>query len=215
VSNNKMPEELPFWIDDPNPYAKPNNSKFRFFPRITRLIFFISYFGALLLFAWIAVSFPIFWLFTAFQAVFVAFYIFTWRIANKHEIKVKEVQHIAREKTGASLIGSAIHTAGHPHMSVDQPIVLALKDSDISFYTYSNPIPIDTLNVKDIISVDPVIYDDDRIPHIGVVDNTAQSLQIVFQQGGKTYTCLFRRMYKVKPIEWYQAIQSPRPPSLE
>ena len=55
-----------------------------------------------------------------------------------------------------------------------------------------------------------MIYDDDGIPHTGIIDNTAQALQMHCLIRGQTYTYLFRRMYKVRAVGWYQAFQAAR-----
>jgi hypothetical protein len=50
-------------------------------------------------------------------------------------------------------------------------------------------------------------YDDERVPHIDVIDSAAQALQVTVAANGKEYTCLFRRLRKVRAIDWYHAIQ--------
>jgi DNA-directed RNA polymerase subunit RPC12/RpoP len=95
-------------------------------------------------------------------------------------------------------------------LQVNQPVVLALKDSVLSIYGYDSSIPIDTFSVTEIQAINPVVFDDDYIPHIGVIDNTAQALQISFQRQNINCTCSFRRMYKVRAIEWFHAIQKAR-----
>jgi len=200
-----------FWIDDPDPYKFPRKNKNGVLSQALRLFQLTVFIAVLAIFIFAALRFPLLWFFAIFQLGFVIINIFPWRrLAANRASQAEAVQLAAREKTGASLIGSAIHTAGHPLLQVNQPIVLALIDSELRFYSYTNPIPLDALNTKDLLSVDTIIYDDDRIPHIGIADNTAQALQLSFLRNGMTCTCLFRRMYKVRPIEWYQAIQSAR-----
>jgi hypothetical protein len=80
--------------------------------------------------------------------------------------------------TGADFLGSAIHTAGRPLLQSNQPIVLVLKDLEFSIYSYDNSTPLDTLSVKSITEVNPVVYDDEYVPHVGVIDHWAQALQI-------------------------------------
>jgi hypothetical protein len=87
---------------------------------------------------------------------------------------------------------------------------LALKDGRLSIHGYTSSTAIDTLELRDLRSIETVVYDDDRVPHTGVIDNTAQALQLTFPWHGETCVCLFRRMYKVRPVEWYQAIQTAR-----
>jgi hypothetical protein len=95
-------------------------------------------------------------------------------------------------------------------LEVNQPVVLALKGKELSIYGYDSPIPIDTLLVCELQAVNPVVFDDEYIPHIGVLDSNAQALQISFQRKDVAYSCSFRRMMKVRPIEWYHAIQKAR-----
>lgn len=209
--NQKLPNEVPFWIDDSLPYSPSSVSRFSLLPKLLSFSLKIGYIVILVIFILAAFKIPLFWFIAAFQAIFVFMNLFPWgRLTNQRITKVAKAQQEAQEKTGASLIGSAIHTAGHPLLKINQPVVIALKNLDISFYSYSSSIPIDTINVKDILSVGTVVYDDERVPHVGVIDNAAQAIQLTFQTQGKTYTCSFRRMYKVRPIEWYQAIEVAR-----
>jgi hypothetical protein len=208
---DKSQGKQPFWIDDPYPYSSARKNKNGFLSQALRLFQLAVYVAILIICIFAAIRFPPLWFLAIFQLGFVIIKIFPWqRYANNRISRAETVQQAAREKTGASLIGSAIHTAGHPLLQVNQPIVLALIDSELRFYSYTNPIPLDTLDTKDLLSIDTIIYDDDRIPHIGIVDNTAQALQLSFLRNGIKCTCLFRRMYKVRPIEWYQAIQATR-----
>jgi DNA-directed RNA polymerase subunit RPC12/RpoP len=146
----------------------------------------------------------------AFEAVLIAVRLFLPRIKETPQAKALRIQQLAKDKIGASYLGSAIHTAGHPLLQVNQPVVLALKDSEFSIYAYDSPIPIDTLSVNELHAINPVVFDDDYVPHVGVIDNTAQALQISFQRQNVECVCSFRRMYKVRPIEWYHAIQKAR-----
>ena len=109
-------------------------------------------------------------------------------------------------------MGSAIHVAGHPLLARDQPVVLALSGDTLSIYSYNSPIPIDTLPVRHMTSIHTVVYDDERVPHIEVVDSAAQALQLSFSRDNSTWTFLLRRMQKVRPVDWYHAIQQARLP---
>jgi len=214
LMKNSLSEE-PFWIDEPNPYSRPSASAtkgsltwliskmFTAYALIVRLFIF-----ALIIF--LAIKFPLLWIVVLFEAVILSIRIFAPRLKETRQAKAVRIQSLAKDKTGADYLGSAIHTAGHPLLQVNQPVVFALKDSALSIYGYDNSIPVDTLSVNDLQAVNPVVFDDDYIPHVGVIDNTAQALQISFQRQGNTYICSFRRMYKVRPIEWYQAIQKAR-----
>ena len=121
-----------------------------------------------------------------------------------------EIQNLAREKVSASHIGSAIHVAGHPLLEREQQIVLALVGDQLNIYSYENSTPLDSISLKNLQGVYTVSYDDDRVPHIDAIDSVAQALQLTFLWHDQPCTCLFRRMKKVKPIDWYHAIQQVR-----
>jgi hypothetical protein len=123
---------------------------------------------------------------------------------------IDEIQSLACEKVGASHIGSAIHVAGHPLLQREQPIVLALVDDHLNIYPYENSTPLDVIALKNIQGVYTVAYDDDRVPHIDAIDSVAQALQLTFLWNEQPCTCLFRRMRKLKPIDWYHVIQQVR-----
>jgi hypothetical protein len=55
-----------------------------------------------------------------------------------------------------------------------------------------------------------VVYDDERVAHIDVIDSAAQALQLEFLWRGEKCACLFRRMINPRPIDWYDAIQKAR-----
>jgi len=99
------------------------------------------------------------------------------------------------------------NTAGHPLFERDQPVVLALKGDKLSIHTYQSQVPVDVLRMDDIKAIHTVVYDDERVPHIDVIDSAAQALQVTVTLNGKEYTCLFRRLRKVRVIDWYHAIQ--------
>ncbi len=120
---------------------------------------------------------------------------------------ITDIQERARERTGASVMGSAVHVAGHPILQREQPVVLALVGDQLQFYAYENPIPLDNLSLKDIESLHTVVYDEDRIPHLDVIDSTAQALQITCLWHSKPCAFLFRRMRGVRPIDWFHALQ--------
>ena len=121
-----------------------------------------------------------------------------------------EIQKLAQERLGASHIGSALHVAGHPLLGRDQPIVLALVGDQLNLHSYESPAPLDVIPLRNIQSVQTVSYDDERVPHADVVDSAAQAIQLTFQWRDQPCTCLFRRMKKMRPIDWYQALQQTR-----
>jgi len=205
----------PFWIDEPNPYSRSNASAtkgsltwwisrmFTAYVLVVRLFIF-----ALIIF--LAIRFPWLWIVVLLEAVILLVRFFAPRLKETRQAKAVRIQSLAKERTGADYLGSAVHTAGHPLLQVNQPVVLALKDFELSIYGYDSSTPIDTLSVNELQAVNPVVFDDDYIPHIGVIDNTAQALQISFQRQNIDCICSFRRMYKVRPIEWFHAIQKAR-----
>jgi hypothetical protein len=137
--------------------------------------------------------------------VIYGFYI---RRHRQTELKRKErIQERACALIGTDTVGSAIHVAGHPLFERDQPVVLALKNDELSIYTYQNRVPIDVVDIKTIKAIYTVVYDDDRIPYIDVIDNTAQALQLMVSFQGKDFNCLFRRFRRLKAIDWYHELQ--------
>jgi hypothetical protein len=152
------------------------------------------------------------WIWLGLSAIIISFGVYIgWR-RRRLSPNVIEIQQRAQALTQASRIGSALHVAGHPLLTRDQPIVLTLQDQSLSFYTYDSSVPVDTLPITQIKSLFTVIYDDERVPHIEVIDTAAQALQVTFEWEHETWTCLFRQMRKVRPIDWYHAIQQARLP---
>jgi hypothetical protein len=123
---------------------------------------------------------------------------------------IENTQKKAYALIGTTHLGSAIHVAGHPLLQRDQLVVLALVEDQLNIYSYDNSAPLDSILLKNIKSIHTVVYDDDRTPHIDVIDSAAQALQITFSWHEQLCTCLFRRMRKVRPIDWYHGIQQKR-----
>jgi hypothetical protein len=121
-----------------------------------------------------------------------------------------DIQKQAQERAGASQIGSAIHVAGHPLLQRDQQVVLAIVGDQLSIYSYESPAPLDTIPLKDIQAFHTVSYDDDRVPHIDAIDSAAQALQLTFLWREQPCTCLFRRLRKMKSIDWFHVLQQTR-----
>ncbi len=220
----KAPVEEPFWIDEPNPYLQPKANSPESEIGIRLVLRFISTWRLLmailwlfmtilwiLLFGWllsILIGKVAGWLYGIIIIAMIGLLFFGWRRRKRRIHNNAEIQQRAKEISGAANIGSALHTAGHPLLQVDQPVVLALSGEALKIYNYQQAIPLDTIALSDIQSVDLVTYDDEWVPHVGVVDNTAQALQLRFLWQGKPCTCCFRRMYKVRAVGWYQAIQA-------
>jgi hypothetical protein len=87
---------------------------------------------------------------------------------------------------------------------------MALRGDRLSIYTYESLNPIDTILISQIDKLQTVVYDQDRIPHVEVIDKTAQALQLVLRVNGKEFVTLFRRFRNLKAIDWYHAIQKAR-----
>ena len=205
--------EQPFWVDDANPYQASKNSRSGILPWLSislSIVTLLIRIGVFIFFFYLAFKYPIFWIFVALETFVIGIRVFATRWKKFKQLDQASIQKRAKELTGAEVIGSALHTAGHPLLQVNQPVVLALKGDELSLYDYKNSNPIDTIHLKDLQSVDTIVYDEDRVPHIGVADNTAQAMQLTFNFRGNPCTCVFRRMYKVRAIEWYQAIQKAR-----
>jgi len=124
--------------------------------------------------------------------------------------KAKEVQERARESLHASAIGSAVHVAGHPLLARNRPVVLAICSDRLQIHSYETDLPLDSLRFDEITKFQTVVYDDEHVPHLDVIDSAAQAIQIKFQRAGEEWVCLFHRMKKVRPIDWYHAFQEAR-----
>ena len=147
------------------------------------------------------------WAYLILVIVLLIYSYYRYRKSIASRLSVIQVQEQAKSLTGASTIGSVIHLAGHPLLSRDQPVVLALASGSLSIYDYASPIPMDTLPLEDVLAVYTVVYDDDRIPHLDVIDSAAQAIQLEYSRKGQTWTCLFHHMQKLRPIDWYHALR--------
>ena len=208
-----LPDESAFWADETMEYQVNKNSKFieKYFKFLAALIILIVLLGCVRLVGTILLLSP---LIAGFIVVIViamiALGVYQSRRMKEFRSRVELIQQRAQASTKASHIGSAVHVAGHPSLVRDQSVVLGLVHDQLNFYSYKSPSPIDTLTLSDIQAVRTVVYDNDRIPHIDVIDNTAQALQIEFTRDNQTYQCLLRRMRGKRPIDWYHAIQQAR-----
>lgn len=212
MSTNKSMAPEPFWMDEPNPYAdsypNPKGMPFGWLVKFYMVCFYITSYLIFFLIGFVLFKSPFSWIFAGFFVVLFSAAVLLPRFRETRQSKALRIQQMAKERTGAEILGSAVHTAGHPLLKPDQPVVLALKDSELSIYGYDSPIPIDTILVKTLQSVDLVVFDENNVPHVGVIDNKAQSLQFSFQRNNIGSLCSFRRFYKVRAVDWYQAIQT-------
>lgn len=92
----------------------------------------------------------------------------------------------------------------------DQPVVLALTNGRLAIYDYASQTPIDTLLLTQLLSALTVVYDDNRVPHVEVMDSAALALQLTFSHNSQTWICLFRHMQNVRLVDWYHALQQVR-----
>ncbi len=145
----------------------------------------------------------------AFVGGVLSYYTKNKKLAQAREEAIR-IQQAARERSGASLIGSAFHVAGDPKLEREQNIVLALTSTSLDFYPFDRDIPLDQVPLKQISAVHPVLYDDDRIPHLDTLDVTAQALQVTVNSNGVVFDILLRSFRSVRPVDWYQAIQKAR-----
>ncbi|OGO14051.1 MAG: hypothetical protein A2030_08140 [Chloroflexi bacterium RBG_19FT_COMBO_50_10] len=207
--------DQPFWKDELDFQQLPGN-----FDRFARSILIV---GRIFIFLWLfAILFGVFFeISPTFAWGLLISYIILFGIASLSGIyerkrrklilqEISQIQQLAREKTGASLIGNAIHVAGNPRLNREQKVVLALTPSSLVIYPYDHGAPLDTISLKQITAIHTVVYDDERTPHLETVDSTAQALQLTIKYGDTAYDCLLRNMRKVRPIDWYHGIQKAR-----
>ena len=209
-SSNDAPPQQPFWVDEPYSYNGHHTSKSGAVGQIisrTRVFIYVFQVAVLILIAIALRVTGLGWIFIALLALFPLLSIYLQRRTNSMLASAIQVQQHAREQTGASVIGSAVHVAGHPMLAREQPVVIALRHDGLSFFTYQDASPIDVLPVKHIQHTHTVVYDDERVPHVDVIVSAAQALQLTFTWRGQNCVCLFRQMRKVRPIDWYHAIK--------
>jgi hypothetical protein len=209
------PEKRPFWEDGPEIQYRPPPSK-NVLPK--GILILLIVYRILIAFFFIAANFLLFYILTPILAwawlliiiLLVGLVIYLRKRKKRSDFNIAEIQQRARERSGASVIGSAIHVAGHPLLEREQPVVLALTPDSLKIFRYDDQVPIDIISLNQLAAFHTVVYDDDRTPHIDVVDTTAQALQVTLKFQDKEFTCLFRRMRKVRPIDWYHEIQKAR-----
>jgi hypothetical protein len=198
-----------FWVNDPEQDKPVFSSQGKVFNQLIKIPFFIhwifSWLVPAMIFTLISPILAIIWF--AFALIVSGFVLFRLNKIKTIHRDVLEVQERACTTTSASTIGSAIHVAGHPLLERDQPVVLALIDDHLSIFKYESDQPVDVIFLKDITNLYTVVYDDERVPHIEVIDSAAQALQISITKQGQPVTFSLRSMRKVRPIDWYHAIE--------
>jgi hypothetical protein len=201
-----------FWKDKPNQYnlQRPLQCRILLIWRIIFTIYtvFISISIPALIFWLIAKPLLYIWL-----VICVVITIYLTRVIWYSRVDAKvtsELQENAYRLTGAVLLGSANHVAGHPALNRDQRILLAVTKDALRIYNFAVSDPIDEILGTSIRKVELVIYDDDRVPHLDAIDPTAQALQLTFDRGAITSRCLFNHMVDHKPIDWFHEIEKLR-----
>ena len=209
VTSEKLTDQEPFWVDEQiaRTFRSHSITKFSRTIRIYNTIFHWLVFVGLVLIVWFYMS-KLLALVIAFMllAAIVLGYIQTRRNKSVTD-HAKLIQKRAREHTGADLIGSAVHVAGYPKLEQNQPVVLALTKNALVIYPYDKPNVLDKIDTREIDAIQTVVYDEDRIPHIEVIDPCSQALQLRITRQDISWQCLFNRMRSVRPIDWYHAIQ--------
>jgi hypothetical protein len=207
-ANMNTPNQ-PFWKDEPELQSvKIHSSLMPFFKiyNVFLLIFFVSIPAVFL--SLVSTYLGLAWLVLMLGIYALSLYMRRYR--KNFVNNIDETQKHAKEIIGASQIGSAIHVAGHPLLQREQQIVLALVGDQLNIYSYENATPLDSIPLKNVQGVFTVSYDDERVPHIDAIDGVAQALQLTFLWREQPCTCLFRKMKKLKPIDWYHTIQQVR-----
>lgn len=212
----------PFWVDEPWPKQNFNfggqpSKRGRmnlWFKKVPLPFSTLTRFAVLIFFIYIALQIPLMWIFVILETILITVRVFSMYILPR-KIEAKQnnalrIQQLAKERTGSDLLGSAVHIAGHPLLNVNQLVVLGLKDKQLSIYSYESPVPLDTISTLDLRSVDLVVFDDENVPHLGVIDNNARTMQLTFHRNNLEFTCSFRKFLKIRPIDWYHAIQKAR-----
>jgi hypothetical protein len=209
VPNSKPQPQ--FWIDEPEVQVGSLRS-FKF------LVLWVKISGILILIMCTVLIISLLfylshflgWFYLGFMMIAMGIGLYNRRRIKQSLQGTGSIQQNAQTTTGASLIGSAIHVAGHPLLNREQSVVLALISSNLAIYSYETDQPLAVIPLQQIQSIQTVTYDDERVPHIEVVDSTAQAIQLILKFGDQEIACLFRRMRKVRPIDWYHAVQKAR-----
>jgi hypothetical protein len=203
--------DQPFWKDEPHAQLVSTlpSGFIRFIIVTFKIQYYVVFVGlSIAVFSFLKPVVGLFWLGILAVSMGLGFY---RRKQKKLEIQeITQIQQYAREFSGASLIGSAVHVAGHPSLEREQNVVLALTGSNLKIYSYETDQPLVTIPIQEISAIQTVVYDDERVPHIDVVDSAAQAIQVTLKYGERDVASLFHKMKRVRPIDWYHAIQKSR-----
>ena len=100
--------------------------------------------------------------------------------------------------------------AGHPLLEREQEVLLSLNRTWLSIYDRESSELVTRMDMNEFDKFQTVSYDEERVPHVDVIDSVAQALLLTFNYGDESCTALFRNMLDVRPIDWYQAILKAR-----
>jgi hypothetical protein len=209
MHSNKQTDQQPFWVDEEATPAFPPES-IRSFILVIRILINITIWlilAGFLLIIWLSISKLLGLILTVTLLAAIAQGLILYHRRKNMTDETADIQEQAREMTGAELMGSAVHVAGDPNLEPNQPVVLALIKNNLVIYPYASAVILDQINIHHIEKIQTVVYDEDRIPHVDVIDPTAQALQLEIITQGKSWRCLFSRMRQVRAIDWYHAIQ--------
>lgn len=201
-----------FWKDKQSPFDSPGPATKRFFSvwwsvmnivlgfvAAATIALVFDLIGKPLLYAWLALC-----LFIPLNVIR------AWRRARAEAGAISTMQENGYRLTGASLMGSANHVAGHPRLDRDQRVLLAVVGSSLRICSFDAPEPLDEIRGAAISKLELVVYDDERIPRTDAIDPAAQALQITFDRGADASRCLFNRMVDHRPIDWFHELDKAR-----
>lgn len=200
----------PFWLDDPIALgwnASARSNRVGRWPRWIGPAIRVVIVLALIVLAW---RYPAAWAVIVLLAVRSGLQIAALLGMDAHLARIERIQAQAQATTGADRLGSAIHTAGHPQLQANQPIVLALKGEVVTIYGYDSARPLASFTGRDIRAITPLAYDDDGIPRPTAAFEAVQALELKLAWKTDTCTCVFRKMLKVRAIEWYHVLSQAR-----
>lgn len=213
MNREKQPDTTPFWVDNDTKFYYPDlgkRDKFALSRMFFRWAVSITLFIILATFAVDAATTIIPLVTVGIYFFIIGYILYYYRKRRLEWENAVRIQERARLQTKASHIGSAVHVAGHHALSVNQPVVLALSEGLLLIYSYDSPVPLDQIELNDIQAIVLIAYDNERRPIRGVLDGSAQDLEITINREPGPWVCVFRKMRPVRPVDWYQALKQAR-----
>lgn len=196
----------PFWLDEalPGGWSPPalQHGLRRWLRWITPALYVVTM-GVIIAVGW---PYPATWLVILLLVVRVAVMAATIVGIDRRAARIERVQAQALATTGAERLGTAIHTAGHPQLEANQPVVLALKGDVVTVYGYESARPLTSFSGREIHAITPLALDDDGVFRPAPVANVTQALELKLAWKETECTCVFRKMLKVRALEWYQLL---------